>query len=134
MHGLRWGGTVHGRYALISIAVCLACTPFAAGHAVYMTFARHDTSISVDPTNIDVTIELTFHEMPSLAERRRMDRDHDRTITAAEMKVYLTERSSLLQDGVTMTVDGRPVDVVELYEPEIDLLDVNGIAPSHHIL
>ncbi len=99
-----------------------------------MTFIRHDAKISVGPRNIDVIIELTFHEYPSLAERRRMDRDHDEAITEAERKDYLAGLAETFREGLTITVDDRPLQVVPLYEPQIDFLGAPNVAPSHHTL
>ncbi|NLE57043.1 MAG: hypothetical protein GX616_01685 [Planctomycetes bacterium] len=99
-----------------------------------MTFIRHDAKISVGPRNIDVALELTFHEYPSLAERRRMDRNHDDTITETEIKGYLDSMIDLSLDALTLSVDDRPLQVIPLYDPRIDLLDATNVAPSHHVL
>lgn len=99
-----------------------------------MTFIRHDAKISVGPRNIDVVLELTFHEYPSLAERRRMDRNHDEAITEAELKTYLDGLTGSLRDALTLHVDDRPLEVIPLYDPQIDLLDTVSVAPAHHVL
>ena len=106
----------------------------ARAHAILMTFIRHEAKISVGPRNIDVTIELTFHEYPSLAERRRMDRDHDEAITEVEIREYLAGLASILREGVTIGVDDRPLRVIPLYEPQVDFLGAPNVAPSHHTL
>jgi hypothetical protein len=35
---------------------------------------------------------------------------------------------------VSLTIGGRAVALVSLYDPELDLLDVRTIAPAHHVL
>ncbi|MGQ9652186.1 MAG: hypothetical protein ACUVXJ_18980 [Phycisphaerae bacterium] len=116
------------------VAATLWTASDASAHAVLMTFIRHDAKISIGRRNIDVTIELTFHEYPSLAERRRMDRNHDEAITETEIKGYLDSMVDLFRGALTLTVDDRPLQVIPLYDPKIDLLDAPNVAPAHHAL
>ena len=120
--------------SLVALGASLIAIRPADAHAVTMTYARHDLRVTVSPENIDITVELTFFEMPSLSERRRMDRDRSGVISADERGRYLAELAGRLDDAVTLTVDGRPVEVMPLYGPEIDLLDVAEVAPAHHVL
>lgn len=99
-----------------------------------MTFIRHEAKIVVGPRNIDIALELTFHEYPSLVERRRMDRNHDDSITMDEIDSYLAGIADALCDGVSLSVDGRPVQVMPLYSPQVDLLGESIVVPSHHLL
>lgn len=99
-----------------------------------MTFIRHEAKVVVGPRNIDITVELTFYEYPSLAERRRMDRDHDEVISEAELSSHLAGLREMLRDAVSLSVDGRALPVVPLYDPQIDLLGAAGVVPSHHVL
>ncbi len=120
--------------AVLAVSTCLRDAPTAGAHAILMTYIRHEAKVVVGPRNIDITVELTFYEYPSLGERRRMDRDHDEAITTAELSVYMAGLAETLRDSVTLSVDGRPLTVVPLYDPQIDLLEVPKVAPSHHIL
>lgn len=106
----------------------------ASAHAVLMTFIRHNAKVSIGRRNIDVTIELTFHEYPSLAERRRMDRNHDEAITEREIRGYLNGLSDVLRNALALSVDDQPLQVIPLYDPQIDLLDAPDVAPAHHVL
>lgn len=124
----------HCLAAAIAAGICLWVVPGAGGHAALMEYIRHDAVISVGPTNIDVTLELTFHEMPSLVERRRMDHDHDGAITNAEVKAYLADRTEMFESEVKLRVGGRALELIPLYDPGIDLLGVDGIGLSHHVL
>jgi len=106
----------------------------ASAHALFMTCVQHRTAVTVGPANIDITIELTFFEVRSMSERRRMDADGDGTITSAEIHAYLARIADSLDGGVRLRVAGRPVEVMPLYRPEVDLLGVDQVAPCHHVL
>ncbi len=106
----------------------------AFAHPVLTTYIHHRERIDVGRTNIDVEVELTFYELRSLIERRRMDADHDEVITPAEIKDYLARIADSLENGLRMTLSGRAVELAPLYDPEIDLLGVDRISPQHHIL
>jgi hypothetical protein len=121
-------------FVALTTGTVLWTTSAAHAHAILMTFIRHEAKVVVGPRNIDISVELTFYEYPSLAERRRMDRDHDETITQAEITDYLASRADVLRDSMALGVDDRPLPVVPLYDPQIDLLGVQNVAPSHHIL
>jgi hypothetical protein len=120
--------------SLVALGASLIAIRSADAHAVYMTYMRHDVRVTVSPENIDITIELTFFEMPSLSERRRMDRDRSGVVSDEECDHYLAALADQLDDAVNVTVDGRAVEVMPLYEPQIDLLDVAEVAPTHHVL
>ena len=123
-----WRGGAVAAVALLSLA------PSSSGHAVFMTYINHRATITVGPRDIDVELELTFYEVRSMAERRRMDADHDGLITRNEVCAYLKRISADLDAGLRLTIGGRAVDLVPLYDPELDLLGVNEIAPCHHVL
>ena len=99
-----------------------------------MTFIEHRDYLTVGAKNIDIRIELTFFEMRSQIERRRMDGDGDGTIRPAEVEVYLKSLTEQTDRGVTLLIDGREVEVYPMYGPALDLLGVNQIAPVHHRL
>src|SRR5690242_131643 len=61
----------------------------AMAHEVMMTYVEHADRLIVGPSNIDITVALTFNELTSLEERKRMDRDRDGTINDAEVAAYL---------------------------------------------
>lgn len=127
--------TYPGRAGPLLVGLLAACLPSAAdAHAVFMSFVRHDVSVTADSTNIDITIELTFHEIPSLAERRYMDGDHDGTIIPDEIERYLKDRADRFDEAILLRIGDRELPVIRLYEPQVDLLGVDTIAPSHHVL
>ena len=112
----------------------LATLPSAGAHEVLMTYVRHDTQVVVGPTNIDITVVLTFHEVASLEERGRMDRDQDGQIDRGEIAAYLAGLAPALARAMDLAVDGRPVEVLVLHNPQLDLLGSEKVAPAHHLL
>ncbi len=122
----------------LATVTVLACWAFgvqiAAGHAVFMSYVEHRARAVVGPDNMDLRIDLTFFEIRSMAERRRMDANGDNRISADETRDYLKKVASTVAGAVQLRVDGRFVDLVPLYEPEIDLLGVTEVAPSHLLL
>lgn len=119
---------------LAGVAFGGLCAQIARGHAVFMTYIQHDVRVSVGPENIDITLEMTFNEFPSLTERRKMDRDADGRITPDEIKSYLAGLEDKLRGRLTAAVDGQPLTVMPLFEPRVDLLGVDRAAPAHHVL
>lgn len=111
-----------------------ATAPPASGHPLFMTFIEHRDYLTVGAKNIDIRIELTFFEMRSQIERRRMDGDGNGTIASAETRAYLNTLAEQVDKGVTLLIDGREVEVYPMYSPALDLLGVDQIAPVHHRL
>jgi hypothetical protein len=106
----------------------------AAAHGMLMNTIRERTEVTVTPENIDIHCALTFHEIRSLAERRRMDRNHDNTISNDELARYLEQLAEKLAGGMTLTVDDIELELTTLYEPRIDLLNTRQVALAHHEL
>lgn len=114
-------------------AVCLLAAS-AWAHPVYMDHIEHQILVRVGHDNIDITVELRFNEVQSLAQRRRMDSDRDGRISQAERDRYLRRMRRELAEAFRLTHEGKPLDVIELYAPELDLLGAEGVSPGHHIL
>ncbi len=123
-----------GVMSLLGVGASLWIAPAAEGHPFLMTYVRHRVNVTAGPRNIDIAVELTFHELRSLSERRRMDRDHDGSLDGGELASYVGSIGDELDEGMRLTVDGRAVAVIPLYEPQLDLLGVEQVAPSHHVL
>lgn len=119
--------------AWVMLALSLAGS-WSVAHPVYMEFIEHRARLAVDPAHIDITVELRFNEVQSLSERRKMDVDHDGAISTAEQRAYLRRATRGLADQVSLRVGGEPLRVIDLYDPELDLLGVDGISPNHHVL
>jgi hypothetical protein len=106
----------------------------APAHPVYTDHIEHQVNLAVGPTNIDITIELRFNELRSLSERRRMDGDRNGLISASERERYLRRIRRELTNAFHLTCGSKQLDLIELYEPKLDLLGVEGVSPSHHVL
>lgn len=108
--------------------------PRALGHENLGCQIQHLARMEAGATNLDLTLELVFHETASLAERRRMDRNRDGRITREELRQYARELAPDLERGLGLSVDGRQADLVMLHDPRIDLRDVEVVVPSPHVL
>jgi hypothetical protein len=105
----------------------------AVAHPQLMTSVRHRTAIHVSRKNVDVIIELTVGEIPAFTERLQMDNNQDGRIEASEVEGYINEQSGALQQAVSLSIAGQPVEMLFLYEPEIDLGIENTSSASHLI-
>ena len=117
----------------MAVMIC-AIAQAASGHPLFMTFIEHRNFLTVGAKNIDIRVELTFFEVRSQIERRRMDGDGDGTITPTEVAAYLNAITEQVDAGVILRIDGREVEVYPMYGPALDLLGVDRIAPVHHRL
>ena len=120
---------------LLSLATCagLLAGP-AAAHPVYTDHIEHRAGLRLDGRNIDLTLEMTFFELRSLAERRLMDRNRDGLIRADEQAAYLAGLRGRIHDQVRLRLDGRDLDLFELYDPELELPGPTTLGEGHHLL
>lgn len=106
----------------------------AMAHAVLMTYIGHAVEVKIGSTNIDVSVELNFNEAVSFQERKLMDRNEDGSVGQDEVSAYLENIAATLADGLSLSIDGQPVDLPMLYEPRLDLLGIETVARTHHVL
>jgi hypothetical protein len=118
----------------VGISLVLLWPGPVAAHPVLMTYVTHRVTVTPGPVNIDVQVELTFNEYPSLSERRRMDADHNGRIDASEMGLYTQSLVERTADAVTLAADGRDLELVPLYTPELGLQGADQVVPVHHVL
>lgn len=131
----RGHGFIVDRHGIVTnlIVTLLAGVGFplhVSAHPLLGNCVQHRIFLTVDPVNIDIEIELTFTDTRAMAERHRMDADHDWTISPEEARLYARALESTQADGFTLSIDGRPVRLIPLYAPEIDLLSVPQMAPA----
>jgi len=88
----------------------------------------------VGASNIDIEVELTFFGSRSLVERRKMDRDRNGVISSEETDAYLIDAAGMQEGGFRLLVHGRSLELLSLYEPELDLMGCNRPLPSPHVL
>jgi hypothetical protein len=135
--GRRLTNSLHGPRLYLAVGLSLVLFLLASpalGHAVFMTYIRHDAGITIGARNIDITLQLTFFELQSLGERRRMDGDGNRILTSHEIQAYLKENAPGFASGAVLAVDGRPLDLIPLYEPELSLEGGDAVVPAHHVV
>lgn len=133
-------------------ATCLPCTPCGfvvlvratlvggllalngQAHDTLAGYLRHHVTISLCARHVDVTVHLTFFEDGSEHERAHMDADQDGRLSRAETEAYLKQLEPQLGGALKLRVAGRPVDLVPLREPELDLLGYSRTGRWHHRL
>lgn len=108
----------------------------AAGraHDEFERFVQHRVTVEVKSGHLDITVELTFFETWSGTERAAMDADRDGRITPTETAAYAKALGARLAGSVEATLEGRPLPVLALRDPEVDLLGEDRVVPSHHRL
>lgn len=124
----RWGYTV-----FIALLAAGSPVPLAA-HDLLAAYLQHGVHLKVGARHIDLTLDLTFFEQPSVRERRLMDTNADGRVTHSELDAYLKRRTPELQKQVKLKVAEREVALVPLYDPEIELTSDQTSALPHHRL
>ena len=132
--GGRHAEVTPGPVALLMLLLPMLPADAARGHPVFTAFVQHRAVIRVSGRNIDLQIELTFFEIRSMAERRRMDADHDGRISPAEQAAYCRRMAAYATGRVRLQAAGSLIEPAVLFDPELDLLGVDEIAPVHHVL
>jgi hypothetical protein len=105
-----------------------------SAHPALMDTLRHSIEVRVGPEDTDIEVEITFHELRSMAERRRMDADRDRAVSPEELSAYARNLEESLTDQLGLQIDGNAVPVIPLYRPEVDLLETPQVVPARHVL
>lgn len=119
---------------LLLVAMSFALLPAASAHDVFTNYVQHAAKLVVGARHVDLTLELTFFEEWSARERRVMDRDGNGRISRAEVESYLKQLAPKLSVPVTVRVAGRELELVPLYEPELELLANDEAGFGHHRL
>ena len=119
---------------VITLAISLYVSLPVSAHTSLAEYVRHQVFLQIGLNHIDIEITLTFYAARSMAERQRMDTDHNGKITKEEIQTYL----ELLQDGIEqnlcLKIDDRESLLTPLYDPEIDLQGANLVGPFSHTL
>lgn len=117
---------------LIPAFIALAFQTHA--HDALTNFVQHNVRLTLTPDHIDVTFELTFFEQWSSRERHSMDFDHNGRITRPELEQYRKRLGSNIAAQVSLRVAQKDLPLVQLYNPEVDLLGSDLPGPAHHRL
>ena len=103
-------------------------------HDVLQTFVVHAVAFQFRTNALEIRLELTFFEQTSQLERQRMDANQDGRLTRAEVGRYAREAEVALMRGLRLTIGNQAVDLVPLYEPELQLDHFDTTSPGHHRL
>ncbi len=112
----------------------------ARGHDRLRVLLSQETRLEVGATHLDLTVELTFHEAPSFAERRRMDTNRNGRVDPAEIRHYLRDLTPDLEDGFDLSTAGGTnasptrLALTLLHNPELDLRENPVVGFATHVL
>jgi hypothetical protein len=106
----------------------------APAHEVLVQYLQHRVALTLGARHVDVTVELTFFEDGSEHEREHMDANGDGRLSRAETDAWLRQLEPRLAEAITLRVDGRPVSLIPLRAPELDLLGDWRVGRGHHRL
>jgi hypothetical protein len=120
---------------LCLVAVLFAIfSPDTRAHSLLTDHVEHRMTVTADRRNIDIHLELTFHDMRSLLERRRIDADRNGIITRVEANRYLAAMADTLEDGIIVTCAGTRLNAAFLDDPQLDLENDLGTLGARHLL
>lgn len=106
----------------------------AWAHSALDDYVHHRINLKADSNYIDISVELFFHAHRSQEERCLMDDDLDNHITRGEIREYLNSRKKQFRKGIGLSIDGRPLRVIRLYRPDLELHNVRSTRDHPHSL
>ena len=122
-------------FSVLLFAGVLIDTPIACSHRDRMKDIDHLAFINAASTYVNIEVVLHFHEFPSQQIREgRMDADENGKITPAELDQYCSALDEKILRRFSLKVDGKPVPLVSLYRPEVDLLGNDQSRQCPHLL
>ena len=116
------------------LALAFASFVRAGAHEAFAEYIWHRVQLSANSRHIDVTIELTFFETWSSRERQRMDANRDGCIQRSEIHDYTSKLAHVAGREIGLRIAGRPVALIPLYAPEVNLLGRDSVEGGHHQL
>ena len=119
---------------IIVLILSLVSVPVTLAHISLRNYIQHHIAITASAENIDIVVDLSFYENCAARERIKMDADHDGRISDSEVRAYLDKIAEKVQDGLRLSIDGRPVDLLVLHEPKLDLMGFAQTGPHPHLL
>ncbi len=103
-------------------------------HDVLADYIQHAVTVRVGRRHIDLEMDLTFFELHSAEERRSMDTDRDGFVSTVEREDYLRRLAPTFAHQVVLRIAGTHLLMAPLYEPELDVIEMNTSRLSHHRL
>ncbi len=112
----------------------LLAAPLAFAHPESGDYLQHRIELSAKADHVDLTIEITFDAGRSYEERQKIDADKDGKFSKAERKIYLDRVDAEAGTQLQLTINGKAVMLVPLYDPELDLYDSRDVERHPHVL
>ncbi len=91
------------------LAVCLEINHPAAAHPMGNFSINHYARFEAQAKQITLRYVLDFAEIPTVTEREAMGAQGNGPGSAGATQAYLRTKAPALRDGLTLTVDGKPV-------------------------
>ena len=141
LRAFRSGFRSVGGLALAALAGLLAA-PVLNGHEGLMSSVLHEIEVVVGATNIDVTVDLTFREGASFAERRVIDANRDGRLAPEEIRRYLAAHQREWEAAVKLSVvtagaattPPTALPLILLHNPDLDLRGIGKVGLAPHEL
>lgn len=109
--------------------------PDACSHLDRMSDIDHLVRIDAATSYVNIEVVLHFHEIPSeQAMKERMDINGDGKITSSELDLYCSTLEQRLLRRFSLQVNGKPVPLISLYRPEVDLWGNETVQRAPHLL
>lgn len=119
----------------IAILTMILVAPELLPHGISGSRVSQRARLEVGPKHIDVHLTVEFLGEESRIERTLMDRDRNGVIGAPELRAYLFDLRSRIAGATRAFVDDVPLDLLELYSPEVELRDaLEGGGGASHLL
>jgi ABC-type nickel/cobalt efflux system permease component RcnA len=119
------------RIFLTVLFACALCYGGARAHQQDMNNADHVLALRLTEESLDLTVHLQYKEFPSLAERRDMDSNGDGWIDEPEAAYYAQSEAKQLLESVELSINGQPLAMWLLEEPELEFYGSARVVPLH---
>ncbi len=98
---------------LLAAAVCAVPARDVLAHPMGNFAICHYTRLLAEKDRLRIRYVLDIAEIPTVAEKAKLDRDRDAKVTAAEKEAYLAEKTPELLAGLRLRLNGRAVTLRE---------------------
>ncbi len=129
----RWPRVV-GAALLVLVGILPEWHREAVAHDLFTAYIQHSVHLTVGAKYVNLTLDLTFFEEWSWRERQTMDADRNGHITRSELESYLKRLAPVVAEQVNLRIAGHEVELVPLYDPEVNLLGNDQTGPARHRL
>lgn len=112
----------------------LLAAPLAFAHPESGDYLQHRIELSAKADHIVLTVEITFDAKRSYEERRKIDADKDGRFSNAERNAYFDQIDAEADKQLQLSINGKAVTLVPLYDPELDLYNSHDAERHPHVL